>query len=158
MFKRFSSALLVALAIATPAQANQLKNYIYSNKVLDIVYKSGTKIIFKDESCNKNILGSYNKRTDKMVLCLENHSGYAQLADTIRHETVHIMQACLGRPIMSFQQVAKLAEPKDYNFMGGYNNVQHHHELEANIGARGLTDLEVVQFFKQSCLTPQSSS
>ena len=158
MFKRFSSALLVVLAIATPAQANQLKDYIYSNQVLDIVNKSGTTIAFKDESCNERVLGSYNRRTDKMVLCLANHSSYEELADTIRHETVHIMQACLGRPIMSFQEVANIAKPEDYKFTGGYNNVHHHHELEANIAARGLSDLEVVEFFKQACLKPQSSN
>ena len=151
MFKRFSSIALTLLAISSPVHANELKDYIYSNKVLAEVHTSGTTIRFKDESCSRPILGSYTHNTDVMVLCLANHNSIPQLADTIRHETIHIMQMCLGRPIMTFQQVANLAEPQDYEFMTGYHNTTHHHELEANIGARDLSDTQVVKFFKEAC-------
>ena len=151
MLKRFTSLALASLAIASPVQANELKNYIYSNEVLAEVHNSGTTIKFKDSSCNKQILGSYTRSTDVMVLCLGNHPNFSELGDTIRHETVHIMQMCLGRPIMSFQQVANLAESQDYRFMEGYSHSSHHHELEANIGARGLTDAQIVEHFKTAC-------
>ena len=151
MIQRLSSIALALLAISSPVQANELEKYIYSNPVLEEVHNSGTTIRFKDSSCSKSILGSYNHKTDVMVLCLANHQSIPQLGDTIRHETVHIMQGCLGRPIMSFQQVANVAQPTDYQFMKGYGNRSHHHELEANIAARELTDLQIVKFFKQAC-------
>ena len=151
MLKRFTSLALASLAIASPVQANELKDYIYSNEVLAEVHNSGTTIRFIDDSCSKPILGSYTRNSDVMVLCLANHTSIPQLADTIRHETIHIMQMCLGRPLMTFQQVANLAEPQDYEFMHGYHNTTHHHELEANIAARDLNDSQVVNFFKQAC-------
>ena len=151
MFKRLSSIALAALAVASPVHANELKDYIYSNEVLAEVHNSGTTIKFKDPSCSRPILGSYTRNSDVMVLCLANHRSIPQLADTIRHETIHIMQMCLNSTIMTFQQVANLAEPQDYEFMNGYHNTTHHHELEANIGARDLSDSQVVKFFKQAC-------
>ena len=123
MFKRLSSIALAALAVASPVHANELEDYIYSNEVLAEVHHSGTTIKFKDESCSRPILGSYTHDSDVMVLCLANHSSIPQLADTIRHETIHIMQMCLGRPIMSFEQVANIAEPQDYQFMHGYSHI-----------------------------------
>lgn len=151
MIKRLSSVALALLAIASPVHANEIEDYIYSNVVLKEVYRSGTTIKFKDPSCERPILGSYTHKTDVMVICLANHRSFPQLADTIRHETVHIMQRCLGRPIMSFQEVANVAQPTDYQFMKGYSNHSHHHELEANIAARELSDQQIVKSFKEIC-------
>ena len=151
MFKRLSSALLAAIALGSPVTANELEDYIYSNPVLAEVNRSGTTIRFKDPSCNEGIFGSYTPKTDVMVLCLTNHPDFAELGDTIRHETVHIIQMCNGGPVMSFESVAKYAQPSDYKAMHGYGTHSHHHEIEANMAARNMTDLEVVSSFKNAC-------
>ena len=151
MFKRLSTLLLASLAVSSPVQANELKDYIYSNSVLAEVHKSGTSIVFKDPSCERGIFGSYTPKTDIMVLCITNHPDLAELSDTIRHETVHIIQTCIGGPVMSFEQVASYAKPQDYKAMHSYGTHSHHHEIEANIGARSMTDLQVVSSFKDAC-------
>ena len=151
MFKRLSSALLTAITLGSPVAANELKDYLYSNPVLAEVHKSGTTIRFKDPSCEKGIFGSYTPKTDVMVICLANHPDYAELGDTIRHETVHIIQTCIGGPVLSFEQVASYAKPQDYKAMHSYGTHSHHHEIEANIAARSMTDLQIVSSFKDAC-------
>ena len=151
MFKRLSSVLLATVALASPVTANELKEYLYSNPVLAEVHKSGTTIKFKDAKCQHGIYGSYTPKTDVMVVCLANHSDFAELGDTIRHETVHIIQTCLGGPVMSFEQVATYAKPQDYKAMHSYGTYSHHHELEANIAARNMPDDELVVAFKDAC-------
>ena len=151
MIKRLSSALLTAITLGSPVAANELKDYLYSNPVLAEVHRSGTTIVFKDPSCEQGIYGSYTRSTDTMVLCITNHPDLAELGDTIRHETVHIIQMCNGGPVMSFESVAKYAQPHDYKVMHGYGTHSHHHEIEANIAARSMTDLQVVSSFKDAC-------
>ena len=84
MFKRLSTLLLASLAVSSPVQANELKDYIYSHPVLAEVNSSGTTIVFKDPSCEQGIYGSYTPKTDVMVLCLSNHPDFEELGDTIR--------------------------------------------------------------------------
>ena len=151
MFKRLSSALLTAIALGSPVTANELKDYIYSNPVLAEVHRSGTSIVFKDPSCEQGIYGSYTPKTDTMVLCITNHPDLAELGDTIRHETVHIIQTCIGGPVMSFESVAKYAQPNDYKVMHSYANHSHHHEIEANLAARSMSDAQIVSSFKDAC-------
>ncbi len=151
MFKRLSSALLTAIALGSPVTANELKDYIYSNPVLAEVHRSGTSIVFTDPSCEKGIYGSYTPKTDVMVVCLSNHPDFAELGDTIRHETVHIIQTCIGGPVMPFETVAKYAEPHDYKIMHGYANHSHHHEIEANLVARSMTNVQLISSFKDAC-------
>jgi hypothetical protein len=151
MIKRLSSVLLTAIALGSPVAANELKDYIYSNPVLAEVHRSGTTIRFKDPSCDRGIFGSYTRSTDVMVLCLANHPDFAELGDTIRHETVHIIQACNGGPVMSFESIAKYAQASDYKAMHNYGTHSHHHEIEANLAARTLSDEQVVTSFKNAC-------
>lgn len=151
MIKRLSSALLAAIALGSPVAANELKDYIYSNPVLAEVHRSGTTISFKNPSCNRGIFGSYTHKTDIMVLCLANHPDFAELGDTIRHETVHIIQACNGGPVMSFETVAKYAQASDYKAMHNYGTHSHHHEIEANLAARTLSDEQIVNSFRNAC-------
>ena len=151
MFKRLSSVLLATIALASPVTANELEDYLYSNPVLAEVHRSGTTIRFKDPSCAKGIFGSYTQSKDVMVLCLTNHPSYAELGDTIRHETVHIIQMCLGGPVMTFEAVAKYAQPSDYKAMNSYSTHSHHHEIEANMAARNMSDDRIVTAFKDAC-------
>ena len=151
MFKRFTTIALTALAVASPVHANAVEDYIYSNKVLAEVHRSGTTIKFKDEKCSDGIYGSYTPETDIMVLCIRNHSDIPELADTIKHETQHIIQTCYGGPVLTFEQVASFAKPSDYKNMHGYGTHSQHHELEAFIAAREVSDSAMVQNFKDAC-------
>ena len=151
MIKRLSSVLLTAIALGSPVTANELKDYLYSNPILAEVHRSGTTIKFTDPSCARGIFGSYTPSKDVMVLCLSNHPNYAELGDTIRHETVHIIQMCNGGPLMSFEQIASYAQPTDYKAMNNYSTHSHHHEIEANLAARNMNDSQIVTAFKNAC-------
>ena len=152
MFKRLTIALIASLSLSPVAKANVVEDYIYSNPVLEVVHSSGTRILFKDPSCNRNIFGSYDSSTDVMVLCVANHPHLAELGDTIRHETFHIIQACHGGPVMGLTKLFKFAQQTDYEFISQYDNNAQHIELEANIAARTLTDSQITEHFTNACL------
>ena len=150
MFKRLALVALSTAVVTSPAQANQLKDYIYANPVLSVVHESGTKIFFQGETCS-DAYGSYSFEKDEMTICLENHSDYAELGDTIRHEAVHVIQNCNRGPVMSMLDTAKYATPADKAFAENYPHARQHMELEANIAARNLNDEEVASLVYKFC-------
>ena len=145
-----SVTLLVLSALAIPVQANPLKDYIYSNPVLEIVDASGTTISFKGEAC-KHAYGSYKPSTDTMTICLENHATYEELGNTIRHEAIHVVQACNRGPVLSVMQTMDYATEHDKAFVEDYPHAHQHAELEANIAARNLSDKEVTEIVTKFC-------
>jgi len=152
MIKRLTIAIAAILSMSPVAKANVVEDYIYSNPVLEAVHNSGTTIKFTSDRCETGkIYGSYNSTTDTMVLCLKNHPNLAELGDTIRHETIHIIQMCHGGPILGIKKLTEFAKPTDWSFIAQYPTSVHHIELEANIGARTLTDAQVVSNFMKAC-------
>jgi hypothetical protein len=58
----------------------------------------------------------------------------------------------MGGPVMPLSKLAKLAKPQDWAFIDGYDNhSHHHHELEATMGARELSNAQVIQNLKEAC-------
>ena len=145
------SITLIALsALAIPVQANELKEYIYSNPVLAIVSDTGTTINFKGESC-KRAFGSFAPSTDTMTICLKNHDNYEVLGDTIRHEAIHVVQACNRGPVLSVMETMDYATEQDKAFVEDYPHAHQHAELEANIAARNLSDKQVTELVTKFC-------
>ena len=142
---------LVLAAVAIPAQANELKDYIYSNPVLAVVHESGTKIKFKGGSCDRDVFGSYNMQTDIMHICIEKHSDYAELGDTIRHEAVHVIQNCNSGPVLGLYETVHYAKAEDKSVIEEYPTAHQHMELEARIAARNLSDIEVSKLVRKFC-------
>jgi hypothetical protein len=138
-------------AVAVPAQANELKDYIYSNPVLAVVHESGTKIKFKGGSCDRHVFGSYNQQTDVMHICVGKHSDYAELGDTIRHEAIHVIQACNRGPVLGLYETVSYAKEDDQSVIKEYPTAHQHRELEARIAARNLTDANVAELVRKYC-------
>jgi hypothetical protein len=145
-----SIALVALSALAIPVQANELKDYIYSNPVLAVVHDTGTTINFKDPDC-KHAYGIYDVKTDTMTICLANHEDYTSLGDTIRHEAIHVVQACNRGPVLSVMTTMDYATPQDKAFVKDYPHAHQHAELEANIAARNLTDKQVSELVTKYC-------
>ena len=145
-----SIALVALSALAIPVQANELKTYILSNPVLSIVHDTGTTINFEGEAC-KHAFGSYSVTKDTMTICLENHEDYHTLGDTIRHEAIHVVQACNRGPVMSVMTTMDYATPHDKAFVKDYPHAHQHAELEANIAARNLSDKQVTELVTKFC-------
>ena len=145
-----SITLLALSALAIPVQANELKDYIYANPVLAMVHQTGTTIQFKGDSCDR-AYGSYKPRTDTMIICLENHESYESLGDTIRHEAIHVVQACNRGPVLSVMDTMKYVTEQDKAFVEDYPHAHQHSELEANIAARNLSDKQVSELVEKFC-------
>lgn len=150
MMKRLAIAAMSTAVVTAPAQANQLKEYIYSNPVLAVVHESGTQIKFKDERCNQ-VFGSYNMQTDIMVICIEKHDSYEELGDTIRHEAIHVIQSCNAGPVLGLFQTVQYAKEKDITVTSEYPTAHQHMELEARIAARNLDDNQVASLVRKFC-------
>ncbi len=152
MLKRLTLVAAALLTLSPIAKANVVEDYIYSNPVLEVVYNSGTKIKFDSEKCRQGkIYGSYNSETDVMVLCIANHPNLEELGDTIRHETMHIIQMCNGGPVLGIKKLTEFAKPTDWSFIAQYPTAVHHIELEANIAARNISDEGMVRNFINAC-------
>ena len=149
MLKQSIAALALA-TLAIPAQANALKEYIYSNPVLAVLHESGTKIKFEGELC-KDRFGSYNMTTDIMHICLNKHDNYEELSDTIRHEAFHVIQNCNHGPVLGLYETVSYAKPTDKTVIEQYPTAHQHLELEARIAARNLSDDNVTELVRKFC-------
>lgn len=76
------------------------------NALLASVVKANVKIIVDNENCKNNpgIFGSFsgsNGRQSRLVICAKNHGdNVEELQDTVRHETIHLVQFCNGGPLL----------------------------------------------------------
>jgi hypothetical protein len=145
-----SIALLALSTLAIPAQANKLKDYIYSNPVLAVLHDSGTTIKFEGDLC-KDRFGSYNMSTNIMHICLKKHDDYAELGDTIRHEAIHRIQNCNHGPVLGLYETVSYAKPTDKTVIEQYPTAHQHMELEARIAARELSDDNVTELVRKFC-------
>jgi hypothetical protein len=150
MLKKLALLALSTAVCSQPVQANAVKDYIYSNPVLEIIDATGTTILFKGEDC-KDAYGLYNLTTDTMTICLENHETFAELGDTIRHEAIHVVQACNRGPVLSVMDTMKYVTEQDKAFVADYPHAHQHSELEANIAARNLSDKQVTEVVAKFC-------
>lgn len=150
MLKQSIAFIALSTLCIPQVQANELKDYIYNNPVLEIVHQSGTTIKFDSERCGESY-GTYNAKTDIMVICLKTHEDFATLGDTIRHESIHVIQACNRGPVLSVMDTMKYATEQDKSFVADYPHSHQHSELEANIAARELSDTEVTNMVRKFC-------
>ena len=90
--------------------------FIYSNPVIQEVQRTGTTVLVRHVDCkDKNTAGWYEfnkeKKIDELVICPHNHTNYSDLADTIRHEAWHVVQACYGGPLRPSSTSMQMLSP-----------------------------------------------
>ena len=126
------------------------------SQVLKAVERTGTEVRYYDQSCeNKQKQGFYriNSTVDLLVICTRNHTNHSDLLDTVRHEALHVVQACnAGQPVLSRDYYTKNA-PQDIkdHVIKFYPESHHHHELEAFMGAEYLGENDVVELIDKYC-------
>ena len=128
--------------------------FVYANPVIQAVQSTGTEVLVRHADCSRTNLMGYFQLTediDRVVLCLDNHTNYSDLADTIRHEAWHVVQACYGGQILSSELIAKHAHPDDVEALKLYPETQHMTELAARNVARYLSEEQVVTSIKKFC-------
>ena len=95
----------------------------------------------------------FGPNVDRLVMCPRNQLNHSDLFDTIRHEAIHVVQACNGfKPILSYDYLLKntTEEIKDTVF-SQYPKSDHHLELEAFTAAEFLSEDDVVQLIDKYC-------
>ena len=165
MFKSILSASLMTCAFATPALATPVAMYSYLSRssIIDIVEKTGTEVTFNSERCNGGTLGYYALRWneagdvthDELGLCVDNHGNdFDELTDTLRHEAIHVAQACKGGPIVEdIEELKAAATPRIHRILTQYPADHQHVEYEAFVGAELLSDSEVVATIQKYCFS-----
>jgi hypothetical protein len=154
--KRFIAAVsaLAALSFATPAQAEDNPVKILVTRIME----TGTAVVFdKHAICkDKDAMGMYKyepKVVDQLVICVANHKGdYAELADTILHESVHVVQACKGGSIYGHAAVMAEASMKETNFVASeYPADEFVTEMEARVIASQMNYQLVINLVEKFC-------
>ena len=82
------------------------------SRVLAAVQTTGTEVRYYDERCDTHEVSGFYRfgpNVDRLVICPRNHINHSDLFDTIRHEAIHVVQACNHKPIMPYDYYLKNA-------------------------------------------------
>ena len=125
------------------------------SQVLDTVRQTGTEVRYHHEECaTSKAAGWYrlSANVDRLVICPDNQLNHSDLFDTVRHEAIHVAQACNAGPILPYDYYLKNA-PQDIKkrVFDNYPKQHHHIELEAFMGARFLNEGEVINMLHKFC-------
>ena len=126
------------------------------SQVLKAVATTGTEVRYHDEQCNSGKLSGFYRigpNVDDLVICPHNQHNHSDLFDTIRHEAIHVVQACNGgKAILPYDYYIKNAtdETKRRVFTQ-YPKAHHHVELEAFHAAEFLNEGNVVELINKFC-------
>ena len=123
------------------------------SEVLKAVQSTGTEVRYYDESCKEGYAGVYKLRSDTLIVCPTNQRNHSDLFDTIRHEAIHVAQACNGGPILSYDYYLKNAPDTVKDAVSSYpqDRLTQHLELEAFMGAEQLNEGQVVNLINKFC-------
>ena len=127
------------------------------SQVLDAVRATGTEVRYYDERCSsKGVAGFYRlgPNVDRLVICPSNQLNHSDLFDTIRHEAIHVVQACNGgQPVLSYDYLLEnTTEEIKETVFSQYPEDHHHHELEAFTAAEYLSEDDVVELIDKYCM------
>ena len=88
---------------------------------------------------------------DRLVICPDNQRNHSDLFDTVRHEAIHVVQACNGKPILSYDYYLTNASRETWSKVKGYPEEHHHHEVEAFHAAHILSEKQVINLINKFC-------
>ncbi len=157
---------LAALGSASAASAHHLQQQSFNEGELQLVFnalaETGHRVFYDQEPCGteKGLMGAANGQK-QLLVCAENHKGdLNELADTVRHEALHLVQFCKGR---SNGATSALIVPDDRDefLVGAINHLhmpadsypasQHYSEAEARVLAHALDEGQVAALLRQEC-------
>ena len=122
---------------------------------LDTNDKAAAKICKEEE-----FFGAANNQ-NQLLLCIERHDGdWVELADTIRHELVHIAQYCKARKVGATSATLFPSSTEDFIFRSqtqlhwnpqAYRAAQRSTEAEARVLAHELTEQQIGIILDRNC-------
>jgi hypothetical protein len=125
------------------------------SQVLDTVRQTGTEVRYHHAKCSTTEAAGWYRlsaNVDRLVICPDNQLNHSDLFDTVRHEAIHVVQACNAGPILPYDYYIKNAPQhiKDRVF-SNYPKQHHHIELEAFMSAEYLNEDDVVKMLNKFC-------
>jgi len=161
--KRFLTALMATIAMATPAMAEIQPG---TPDLLDKV-DDHMSITFDAPFCDKHTgaAGAFDRSTMVIHLCPRGEVD-ADDHDTVRHEVWHVIQHCLTPKTSKYLNTVMAVDSSDWNqhILGNlsYSRVQwikenyptthHNAELEAFAVAQTMTATQISELFTKFCL------
>ena len=125
------------------------------SQVLNAVRTTGTEVRYHHERCDKVKTAGFYKLTadvDLLVICTRNNLNLSDLFDTVRHEAIHVVQACNHGPVLDRDYYSKNSSQEHKTFVqDNYPAEYHHHELEAFTAAKNLSEDDVVKLINKFC-------
>ena len=131
--------------------------FVYTNPVIEAVQRTGTEVLVRHADCkDKNAAGWYElnppKKIDQLVICPNNHKNYSDLADTIRHEAWHVVQACYGGALTKRHQSMSILEPSTIKHIKStYPDSHLDKEYEAWAIAEHASETYIVRALNARC-------
>ena len=126
------------------------------SQVLNKVQQTGTEVRYHAPECRTDkVAGFYqlNTNVDRLVICPSNQLNHSDLFDTIRHEAVHVVQACKGSAIMPYDYWLENATDNAKESVSEYpkDRRTQHWELEAFSIAEVMSEDDVIQLLDTYC-------
>jgi len=152
--KKLIASLACVVGAAAPVQANEIYRLLDSQPLVQTVRATGTTVLYDQPRCyEKNAYGYYHVPSDTMVLCVENHDeDYKELGDTLRHESMHVAQACNGhKPILDWATISKYSTNRILSIVQRYPVSHQHIEYEAFTAAYAMSNNQVKDVVHQFC-------
>lgn len=165
-----AAAIAVTGALAPAAEAHHLGyrheyNAASWTHLAETIEDHGVQIWLDAKYCEENgLLGMAIKGQDgsmHMLICRDNHNdNYNEMADTFRHEVVHLIQYCKGErngatiaTLYPDQAEESLRIARDYLHMpmGAYDKEKWINEAEARVMAFVLDEREIARQFADQC-------
>lgn len=161
--KRFLTALMATMAIATPAMAE------IQDGTFDLIDKVDNHLTVKIDApfCDKHTgaAGAFNRGTMVINLCPRGNVD-ADDHDTVRHEVWHVIQHCLTPKTSKYLDTVMEVGSSDWNqhvldnlsysrvqwIKGSYPETHHNAELEAFAVAQTMTATQISELFTKFCL------
>lgn len=148
----FTRLLVATLALSTLA-IHEVPVDAASQSSADLLkafQAAGGRVYIDSDRCDRPIFGLYSNGT--IHICEANHFGdEEELADTIRHEVWHAIQACNGGPLM-YDLDREVGEAVR---RGWYPNRYPRHQWETEAEARNAThnytEAEISGFLSAYC-------
>lgn len=169
IFTRIAATALTgfaALGFASASFAHHLEQQPYvefeSALVLRALQETGHRIYADDPICDekKGLMGVANSRKG-LLICVDNHRGNDdEMADTLRHEAIHLVQYCNARnngathsvlfPSETDAWITYAQEHLHWNIKE-YDEGAWGPEAEARVLARHLDEHHVAQLLVKHC-------
>lgn len=154
LLKGLTAAAVGLSCVALPVLAQQINGREAHKELISTVARAGYSIYTKAELCDEKpeVLGFVVVEDRAFVLCVQNVKDEETFKEVIRHEAIHVAQACKGGPILPqlVDRHMDLAQDRGWPILA-YDPAKWPTEGEARILGADLTAENVTTLIRAYC-------